>query len=446
MILWTLSVILVLTLVNALYVAAEFAVVGARATRVAQLAEQGHQLARELLPILQDPLLLDRYIAACQIGITISSLLLGAFGQATLGLALGEFLHAYAGLEAVAAYGLSATLVLLAMSSIQVVFGELVPKTVALQFPVGTVLFTCIPMLWSLSLYASFIDLLNGSGALVLRWLGAKPDNGHHHVHAPDEIELLVRESHDGGLLEDRDSARLREALRLGRHRVRQLMVPRRQIAALDLDAPLAQQFAEIDASPFTRLVVHRGGFEDIQGFLHLKDVALAIADGHDLRSLQPLVRPLLALPSGLTTDRALGQLRDRRARIALLVDEFGDVEGLISLEDIIRELLGELSDEFKSSGAFEPCQLADGRWRLPGRMPLDEAMEWARALGTPEWAASKAETLAGWLIEQIDAIPETGHSFGVAGLDFEIECMDGSAISSVLVRVGMASKETGDA
>lgn len=446
MILWTLSVILVLILINSLYVAAEFAIVGARATRVAQLADQGHRSARELLPILQDSVLLDRYIAACQIGITLSSLLLGAFGQATLGLALGGFLQTYAGLEPIAAYGLSATLVLLAMTSIQVVFGELVPKGIALQFPVGTALFTCIPMRWSLALYSSFIDLLNGSGALVLRWLGATLETGHRHVHAPDEIELLVRESHDGGLLEDKDSERLREALRLGRHRVRQLMVPRRQIAALDLNTPLAQQFAEIDASPFTRLVVHRGGFDDIQGFLHLKDVALAIADGHDLRSLQPLVRPLLALPSSLTTDRALGQMRDRRARIALLVDEFGDVEGLISLEDIIRELLGELSDEFKSSGASEPSQLPDGRWRLPGRMPLDDAMEWARTLGTPEWAPSKAETLAGWLIEQIDAIPESGHCFGVAGLDIEIESMDGPAISSVLVRVAMTTRESADA
>jgi putative hemolysin len=226
---------------------------------------------------------------------------------------------------------------------------------------------------------------------------------------------------------------------------VHQLMVPRRQIASLDLNASLAQQLAEIDASPFTRLVVHRGGFDDVYGFLHLKDVALAVADGHDFRSLKPLVRPLLALPSGLTTDRALGQMRDRHARIALLVDEFGDVEGLISLEDIIRELLGELSDEFKSCSDLAPMALPDGCWRLPGRLPLDEAIEWAQTLGTPDWGTSKAETLAGWLIEQIDAIPEVGRRFTAAGIDFEIECMDGAAINSVLARLPPLTSGDGD-
>ena len=170
-------------------------------------------------------------------------------------------------------------------------------------------------------------------------------------------------------------------------------------------------------------------------GYLHVKDLAVATASGRALTDLQPLVRPLLALPSGLTIDRALGQLRDQRARIAVLVDEYGDLEGLISLEDIIRELLGGLSDELKSSEEQTPLALPDGRWRLPGRMPLTAARAWALTLGGPDWEPSEAETLAGWLLERLDAIPAGVCSLSAAGLIFEIERMDGVAILSVLAQ-----------
>ncbi|MBK1717725.1 hemolysin family protein [Thiocystis violacea] len=432
----TLFIVVVLILVNALYVAAEFAIVGVRATRVEQLAARGHRLAIAVLPILHDAARLDRYIAACQIGITVSSLVLGAFGQATIGLALGAFLVAHTGFEPLGAYSLSALITLVALTATQVVFGELIPKTVALQYPIGTVLATYPPMRWSLILFAPFISLLNGSGNLVLRQFGVTAEGSHRHVHAPDEIDLLIRESREGGLLEGKDSERLREALQLGQHRVRQLMVPRRQIVGLDLNAPMDRLLAEIDASPFTRLLVYQDDIDDVRGYLHVKDVAVAIAAGDALQSLQPLVRPLLALPSSLTIDRALSQLRDRRARIALLVNEYGDVDGLISLEDIIRKLLGELSDEFKSNAEQTPVALPDGRWRLPGRLPLDAASAWAQTLGGPAWAPSRAETLAGWLLEQLDAIPEGGCSLRAAGLLFEIERLDGAAIDSVLARV----------
>ncbi len=437
--LWIILLVGTLILVNALYVAAEFALVGARATRVEQLAAQGHRLAAALLPILHDTARLDRHIAACQIGITLSSLVLGAFGQATIGLALGGLLVAHMGLEPLSAYALSATITLVALTSMQVILGELIPKTVALQYPVGTAMYTYLPLRWSVMLFAPFISLLNGSGNLVLRWFGVTGEASHRHVHSPEEIDLLIRESRAGGLLEEKESERLREALQLGQHRVRQLMVPWRQISGLDLNAAPEQLLAEIDASPYTRLVVHQGGPEEVRGYLHVKDLAVAVAAGHDPANLQPLVRPLLVLPSALTIDRALGQLRDQHARIALLVDEYGDVEGLISLQDIIRELLGELSDEFKSNAEPVLMRLDDGRWRLPGRLPLDEVGELTQSVrdsGGRFWEPSQAETLAGWLLEQLDSIPEGPCCLRVSGLEFEIANLQGMAIESVLVRI----------
>jgi putative hemolysin len=444
--LWIVFVVIVLILVNALYVAAEFATVGARATRVEQLAAQGHRLAAALLPTLREPLRLDTYIAACQIGITFSSLVLGAFGQATIGVALGAQLDEHTGLEPLAAYALSAVITLVVLTSTQVVFGELIPKTVALQYPVGTAMYTYLPLRWSIMLLAPFITLLNGSGSLVLRLFGVSGEQSHRHVHSPEEIDLLIRESRAGGLLEKKDSKRLREALQLGQHRVRQLMVASRQIASLDLSAPPDRLLADIDASPYTRLIVHRGNPDEILGYIHVKDVAVAIATGHDLTDLHSLVRPLLILPYTLTIDRALSQLRSQRARIALLADEYGDIKGLVSLQDIIRELLGGLSDEFKTGAELASKRLPDGRWRLPGRLPFNEVDELIRSAGGPALKPGQADTLAGWLLERLDTIPEGGCCLTVDAIEFEIEAVEGLAIGSVLVRIPQSGTGGGDA
>jgi CBS domain containing-hemolysin-like protein len=201
---------------------------------------------------------------------------------------------------------------------------------------------------------------------------------------------------------------------------------------------------AEIEASPYTRVVVHQGGLDKVRGIIHVKDLVIATAAELEIKNLQSLVRPILALPNRLTLDRALGQMRDRRARIALVVTEYGDIDGLISLEDIVRELIGDLSDEFKSNTELAPERLDQERWRLPGRMPLDELVEWVRFTADQGvWSYSQAETLAGWLLEKLGAIPKEGDTFKLFGLAFEIEKMDGSAITSVIIHVGDDASES---
>lgn len=446
MIIWIGFVVIALVLVNALFVAAEFAVVGARATRVELLAAQGHRMAAALLPTLRNSKRLDSYIAACQIGITLSSLVLGAFGQATIGLALGAWLDQYLGLETPTAYTMSAIITLVVLTSTQVIFGELIPKTLALQYPVRTALYTYLPLRWSITVLAPFIKLLNGSGNAVLRLFGVRGEQSHRHVHSPEEIDLLIRESREGGLLQTKESRHLREALLLGRHRVRQLMVPSRQIANLDLSAPVDQLLADFNASPYTRLIVHRGNPDEILGYIHVKDVAAAIATGFALNDLQSLVRPLLVLPDTLTIDRAVSQLRSQRARIALLADEYGDIKGLVSLEDIISELLGGVSDEFKSGAEDVAGRLPDGRWRLFGRMPLYEVDELIGAVSGLVLKSDQADTLAGWILEQLDTIPDGCCCLKVKAIEFEIESLPDRAIGSVLVRIPQESTGGGNA
>lgn len=433
--LWVLTVIAILILLNALYVAAEFAAVGARVSRVEQVASQGSWLARAVLPIVRDPRRLDNYIAACQIGITASSLVLGAFGQTTVGLDLGVWLHQVAGMDRAAAFGLSALIVLVVLTSVQVVLGELIPKTVALQFPVRTAMFTYLPMKWSLLAFTPFIKFLNGSGNVVLRLLGAGHPGGHHHVHSAEEIDMLVRESAEEGAIHEDDSARLRAGLGLARRTARQLMVPRREIVGLDLLQAPEEQLRFVRNSPFTRLVAYRGDIDEAAGLLHVKDLAAHVARGGSLSDIATLLRPLLRLPEGLSGERVLQQLRSQRARLALVVNEFGDIEGLLTLHDVMSEVLGEAPDEFKAVDDDQPLALEDGTWRLKGDMATDEFLAWAREQGMGEGLdPGDSLTLAGLILTLLGEVPGRGQSVRANGMTLTVERMSGLAIDSVLV------------
>src|ERR671913_549870 len=235
---WTIIVLLIL--LTGLYVAAEFAAVSARRSRLRRLAEDGNGLAARILPVLEDPAALDRYIAVSQIGITLSSLILGAYGQATIAPRVAPLLEGVAGMDAAAAESTAAAAVLVFLTILAVIIGELVPKSLALQDPTRVAIATVIPMQWSLSLFNWSIAFLNGSGMLLMRVMGV-PATGHRHVHSPEEIELLIAESRDGGLLEPEEQVRLHRALRLGLRTARQLMVPRERLAIVDVATPDGQ-------------------------------------------------------------------------------------------------------------------------------------------------------------------------------------------------------------
>jgi putative hemolysin len=346
-------VILFLILLTGLYVAAEFAAVGARRSRLRRLAEDGNALAARVLPVVEDAHALDRYIAVSQIGITLSSLLLGAYGQAAIAPVLSPILREV-GLKPQRAESTAAILVLLTLTVLAMIVGELVPKSLALQDPTRTAMYTVLPMQWSLRLFAWAIRVLNGSGALLLRLLRV-PSTGHRHVHSPEEIELLIAESRDGGLLEPQEQVRLHRALRLGLRTASQLMVPRDRLATLDIRTPLAEVVPIVAKSPFSRLPVHRGSLDDVAGMLHTKDLVAEYVHGMRRRSLTSLLRPIVRVRHDMPADRLLTFLRERRSHQALVVGADGNVMGLITLEDVVAELLGGVADEFKTARRRPP-------------------------------------------------------------------------------------------
>jgi CBS domain containing-hemolysin-like protein len=347
-------VILFLIILTGLYVAAEFAAVGARRSRLRRLAEDGNGLAARVLPVVEDAHELDRYIAVSQVGITLSSLILGAYGQAALAPELGPLLQSLGGLDPETAQSTAAGIVLLVLTVLAMIVGELVPKSLALQDPTRTAMYTVVPMQWSLRLFSWPIKFLNGSGALLLRVLQV-PSTGHRHVHSPEEIELLIAESRDGGLLEPQEQVRLHRALRLGLRTASQLMVPRERLAAIDIHTPLDEVLTFVTASPYSRLPVYRADLDHVAGMLHTKDVVTEYVKDMPRRSLTSMLRPIVRVRHDMPADRLLTFLREHRSHQALVVDGDGRIIGLITLEDVVAELLGGVADEFKTARRRPP-------------------------------------------------------------------------------------------
>jgi magnesium and cobalt exporter, CNNM family len=430
-------IIVLLIVLTGLYVAAEFAAVSARRSRLRRLAEDGDAWAARLLPVLEDPRALDRYIAASQVGITLCSLILGAYGQATLAPRLMPLVGRFERLQPSTVESASAAIVLIFLTTLAVILGELVPKSLALQNPTRTALFTVLPMQWSIRVFSWSIALLNGSGVLLLRALRL-PSTGHRHVHSPEEIALLIAESRDGGLLEPQEQVRLHRALRLGLRSARQLMVPRSRLAAIDAALPFDEVLRVVAVSPYSRLPVFRGSIDNIVGILHTKDVVMRYVRGGGL-SVAALMRPIVRVPDTMPADRLLTFLRERRSHQALVVDVSGSVVGLITLEDVVGELLGGVADEFKSVQA-RPIRLSDGRLRVPGSMRLDQA---APLVGS-EWRG-RDETVGDRLIAETGHVPEPGEEIDLDGLHVEVEAVESGAVASVIVGDRPGQQENGN-
>jgi putative hemolysin len=421
------GIVLLLILGTALFVAAEFAAVGARRSRLRRLAEDGNALAARVLPVIEDSHALDRYIAASQVGITLSSLILGAYAQAAIAPAIAPLVARLGNLDPEAAESTTAIIVLLTLTTLAMIVGELVPKTLALRDPTRIAIWTVLPMQWFERIFALSIDFLNGSGNLLLRLLRVRT-TGHRHVHSPDEIELLIAESRDGGLLEPQEQVRLHQALRLGLRTARELMVPRDRLAAVDATAPFSEVLRIVATSPYSRLPVYREKLDDIIGILHTKDVVTQFVSGRNPASSMLLLRSIPRVHESIPADQLLAHFRDRRIHQALVVDDAGGVVGLITLEDIVAELLGGVSDEFKVAPA-RPILLPDGSVRLPGAMRVDQA---AKFLGS-DWK-STGDTLASFINRIAGGLPAPGEQLNVGGIEVVIEAVEGDVVSSVLI------------
>ena len=428
-------VLLLLTLLLAFFVAAEFSAVSVRQSRIEQHAEEGNARAKRLLWILRDSHRLDTYIAVSQIGITLASLIAGAYAQSALAPMLLPAFRRLGGMADAAALSAASVTVLIGLTIVQMVLGELVPKSMALQQPTRVALWTVRPMEWSQWLLSGFVRLLNGTGGLILRMLRVPPA-GHRHIHSPQEIEYLVVESGKGGLLKPNEQLRLRHALQLGIRPASALMVPRTRIVALRADTSIADATDVAIESPYTRLPVFEDSIDEIVGIVHVRDLALRTTSDAREATLRSIMRPVLALPATLTADRLLVELKRERRTMAVLLDEYGGTAGLITVDNILDNLIGDIADEFRLP---EPTaeRLPDGRVRLPGSMPIDDAAQWTRA----PWPATGA-TVGAVVALALPDVPREGLHTTINGMTVVVERVERRAVSSVIVTPRAPSRD----
>jgi putative hemolysin len=419
--------ITILILINALYVAAEFATVSSRRSRLTQLATGGNRLAENLLPVVQNRRLMDTYIATCQIGITASSLLLGFFGQARLTPLIEPIIAQLPGLREAISLSIAATIVLISLTSFQVIFGELIPKSVSIQYPEKLALFTTLPLLWSMALFKPIIWVFNGSGLLILKIFGKEIEADKIHLHAYKEILMLFEQSGAGGLLDHEEHKLLINTLQFRRLTARQVMIPRNRMLSAAVDESAENLLALLADSPYSRLPVHDGSIDNIIGFIHLKDL-LCLHAKSEHQDIRNEVRPVIFIPETMPVDKLFAQMQKQRYQISIVLDEYGGTAGFITLEDLIEEIFGELQDEFDTETTPSIEIISEDRVQIRGDLLISELNE----LLDVNLPTTEVETIGGLVINELGHIPEIGEQINLQTIQFVVEEMEGNGIKKL--------------
>ena len=412
-----------LVLLNGFFVAAEFSLVSVRKTRIAELVAQGNANAKTVQKALENP---DRVIAATQLGITLASLSLGWIGEPALSHLIEPIIELFPlDLRPGLSHSLTAGLAFAVITFLHVVVGELAPKSIALQNPARTSLVVARPTLWSERLFKPFIWALNGTGNALLRLVGMEPASGHQLVHSVEELKMLVTESAEGGAVAHQESELLHAIFDFGDLLVRQVMIPRTEIIAVEAKMPLAEIIPLITESTYTKFPVYDDNLDNILGIFHVKDLLRTMQEaGWQKSSVRTLVREAMYVPETLPISTLLRRFRDNQQHIAIILDEFGGTGGLVTLEDLLEEIVGEVSDPFdKFTPEIET--LADGSILVDGLSLIEDVNKYLDLdLNDPAY-----DTIAGYTLGKMGRIPKVNDSVEFDKVLIQVEAMDGMRI-----------------
>jgi CBS domain containing-hemolysin-like protein len=420
-----LVVAVLLVAANGFFVGAEFAIARLRPTQVAELVRERRPGARSAKHAVEH---IDAYLSACQLGITLASLGLGAVGEP----AFHDLLEPIFGDNAeIVGFGLASVVAFSIITVAHVVLGELAPKSAAISRTVPVALLLCPPMRAFYLVTRPLVDSFNFLGNLVLKPFGIPPaSEAGHAPHSEDELRELLRESREGGMIEPEEGRLSEAALVFGDLRARDVMQPRSGIDTVGTDDSLDAAIEQAIATGRTRLplVEPDKGLEECAGVINAKDL-LAAATGRERKQLRELARPLPKVAEGLRVDELLRNMRGDRRHLALVVDEHGTVTGLVSLEDVIEELIGEIDDEFDTD-AEQLVWRDDGRVHISGSAPVRIA---TRELGITLDAPHEA-TVSGLLIEQLGHVPEKGETVELEGVALEVLSAGATHVDELVV------------
>ena len=431
-------IILLLILINGLYVAAEFSLVTASRPKLQSMAAHGSGKASHILEIISDPHLQNRYITTAQVGITIASLGLGMYGEHAIADWLLSPLHHFEQLSEALAHTIASVLSVSLLTYIHVVLGEMIPKSFALQTATSVVTALYIPLNISEKVFYPIVFLMNRLSFSLVELTGLTDRDHNNRLFNSGDIEFAVEESQESGMLEYSDQLFIENILDIDERTVEQVMTPRNQINAILLSTPAEEITRMICQTNNTRYPVYNNTLDNIEGILHLKDLVRYQIENNALpEDIHQLLRPTLCIPESLSLNVLLAKFRQSQTQIAIVLDEFGGTAGVITFEDLIEEVVGEIQDEFDIESP--PIKELDkNRYRVRGDVILDE-LEQHLHVKFPETV--EANTIGGLVMMVLGNIPDPKDSIILAGMKITVESINKRAVEFLTIELDESSQ-----
>ncbi|OUO89540.1 hypothetical protein B5F40_10560 [Gordonibacter sp. An230] len=433
-----LSLLLVLffLLMNAFFVAAEFSLVRVRKSQVEILADEGRKGAKHAKLVAEN---VNAYLSACQLGITLASLALGWLGEPAVSKLFEPLFNALNVPEA-AMHGISVAIGFVIITALHIVVGELIPKSLAIFSTERYALFTAAPLVWFYRITYPVMWLFNSITNGVMKLLGHDVAN-EHEVYTDEEIKLLIDESTESGLIDPEQNEYVDNIFDLGDKDAEAIMTPRTDVVCIDLEDPLEENLETVLRYKYTRYPVCRDSKDHIIGFVHVKDLYTLSKDAtiDDLR-----IRTIQAVPESVSIAKLLQTLQENRTKIAVVVDEHGGTAGIVTMSDIMEQIVGRIDDEYVHGSSYEVVKMEDGSYLVDGSLPIDEVGE---LIGFEPAESDECETAGGLLLTLFDRIPDEGDSVAVEnGNDkatFTVMDMDRHRIDKIRVVVEHVEPES---
>ncbi len=422
--------VFLLVLLNGYFVASEFALVAVRKTRIDELAKKGNLNAKVLQGALDH---LDNYISATQLGITLASLALGWIGEPAIAHAIEPFITFLPQEAAViTAHTFSVIIAFTIITFLHIVLGELAPKSIALQRSEATSLIIITPLIIFTKIFRPFIWILNGAGQLVLKAFGLHAPSGHQLVHSEEEIRMLLSQSALEGAIPSKEVEMVYNVFQLGDTPVKYVMIPRTDILAFNIASSLQEIVKRIERHPHSRFPVYETTIDNIVGFVHVKDIyrELLKLDGDAKLSQLSITRTIISVPEVKKIDAVLQDMRRKRIHIAVINDEFGGTSGIVTLEDIMESLVGEIEDEFEES-VVNIAKQKDGSFLLNGYTLIADFQEKfhlpLKGLGYT--------TIGGLVFGLLGHEPRIGDTVEINNLSMTIDAIEGKRIKTIRLK-----------
>jgi putative hemolysin len=418
--------LLLLILLNAVFAMSEMAVVSSRKARLQRMADDGFPGAKSAMALNEEP---SAFLSTIQVGITTIGILSGVVGEGLLASSIAAWLSQSEWL-APYAKGFSVALVVVIITYLSVVIGELVPKRLALLAPERIASVVARPMVWLAGITRPLVLALSSSSNLLLRLLGAR--RADEPPVTDDEIKVLMEQGAEAGVFHESEQAIVSNVLRLDDQRIGAIMTPRMDIYAIDLDEGEDVVRARIAESPHSRVVVCRGGLEHILGVLRIGDLLKPVLRG-DPFDVQPYLAPPLFVPETISTTQLLESFRKERVQFGLIVDEYGDLQGLVSLTDVLTSIVGDLPEP-DDTGDTDVVRREDGSWLVDGSVGIERLKQVLEIDELPAEDERGFHTVGGFAMHRLGRIPSVADHFEAAGFRFEVVDMDRNRVDKVLV------------